>query len=82
LDPIALLLREDHKRVINMEVGMLDGPSWKSINNGAIGSKAAFLWTLSHFWEPEMTAARIHALSGEENPNVNHSPITYETDAI
>lgn len=51
LVPISKLLHEDHKRVINMEVGLLDGEKWTEMPGNAIGSKAGFLWTLSHFWE-------------------------------
>jgi polypeptide N-acetylgalactosaminyltransferase len=51
LYPIDKSLRENYKRILNMQVGLLDGDKWKEMPGGAIGSKAAFYWSLTHFWE-------------------------------
>lgn len=51
LEPIAKSLRQNWKRVLNMEVGLLDGDKWREMPGGAIGAKAAFYWSLTHFWE-------------------------------
>jgi hypothetical protein len=40
LIPIRDLLKQDHKRVINMEVGELNSTTWTHIEDSAIGSKA------------------------------------------
>ena len=40
LAPIRRLLDEDHRRVINMEVGELNATTWTHIEGSAIGTKA------------------------------------------
>ena len=37
--PIVRMLRENHKRILNMEVGQLDGETWQQIEKNSIGSK-------------------------------------------
>ena len=76
LDPIIRLLRENHKRILNMEVGLLDGNTWMQIEPGAIGSKAGFRWDLTHFWEPYYSKEQILAMSGIANADPDESPIT------
>jgi hypothetical protein len=40
LKPIVKLLRQDHRRLLNMEVGLLDAKTWKQIQPDAMGRKA------------------------------------------
>ena len=37
LVPIVKLLRENHKRLLNMEVGLLDAKTWEQVEHGAMG---------------------------------------------
>lgn len=50
LQPIQKLLKEDYKRILNMEVGELNSTTWQHIEGSAIGSKAVFDWSLTHYW--------------------------------
>jgi hypothetical protein len=34
------LLREDYKRILNMEVGLLNGTTWEQFSLSAVGRKA------------------------------------------
>ena len=76
LNPIVRMLRENYKRILNMEVGQLDGKKWEQINVGSVGTKAAFKWDLNHFWELEYSKDKIFQLSGEVDADVDESPIT------
>jgi hypothetical protein len=56
LRPIVRLLQANPNRLLNMEVGLLNGETWKQERPGAIGAKASFNWKLDHFWEPGNSA--------------------------
>ncbi len=47
LDPMVPLLEENPKRILNMQVGLLDGATWQEMPGGVFGSKAAFKWDLN-----------------------------------
>ena len=76
LEPIVRMLRENYKRLLNMEVGIMDGPTWKQITPLAVGRKAAFKYDLTHFWDPERSAAELTRLTVQANPDLDISAIT------
>ncbi len=52
----AALSKQNYKRLINMEVGLLDPKTWLQTDHAAIGTKAGFTWGLLHFWEVRLAA--------------------------
>ena len=90
LAPVASLLQRNRKRLVNMEVGMLDAnvQSSKSASSGPhpptppLMRTATFLKGFISLWEPAMSRAQIRKLSGsgaESDPD--QSPMTMGTSS-
>jgi polypeptide N-acetylgalactosaminyltransferase len=78
LEPIGKLLIQSPKRIVNMEVGLLNGTSWSEIPSpGGRMAKATFQWNLGLAWEKELTRDQIVGLSGTQvDANPDLSPMT------
>jgi polypeptide N-acetylgalactosaminyltransferase len=77
LSPMRQLLQRNWKRIVNMEVGLLNATTWEALpNQKDYMNKATFLWNMGLVWEKEMTRDEIRLLSGDVDTNPDLSPMT------